>query len=126
MATDTASSDIGTQAGNQQVFTLYAAGERIYASNARQKLIDLGPLTGEDGRFGYALEGTELGGHGFPTVEAALHDVGNRLRFLWLDGQFTAQADLRGTDGIHLDGVPQEQVTLDELGPGEPFEDASV
>jgi hypothetical protein len=48
------------------------------------------------------------------------------VRFLWLDGQFTAVADARDDPDLDLDGARQIEVTLDELKPGERMEDATV
>ena len=108
-----------------QPFTLYAARGRIYASNRDQKLIDLGPLTRDDsGSFSWLLDGNQQRGSGFFTEEAALRDLADHLRFLWLDGQFTAVADSR--EGVDLQGATRVDIVLDELAPGEREFDATV
>lgn len=56
---------------------------------------------------------------------AAIHLV-RRVSFLYLDGQFTALADLRGTDGVALDGAVRLDIDLDELAPGEQIENANA
>jgi hypothetical protein len=110
----------------QQPFTLYAAGGRVLASNARQKLIDLGALTRQEDGFCYLLDGNKETGKGLPSAEAALREIASHLRFLYLDGQFTALADLRGSPDVSLDGAPRLDIVLDELRPGEPIVDATV
>ena len=113
-------------AGRKQTFTLYAANGRVYARNVEQKVIDLGTLSQQDGGFGYLLDGNKLSGNGFRDEMAALRDLGGKLRFLWLDGQFTAVADARDDASLNLDGATELEITLDELAPGERIEDATV
>ena len=114
-------------AARQQPFTLYAAQGRVYARNRDQKVIDLGALARDDaGAFSYLLDGNKQSGKGFFTEEEALRDVAGKLRFLWLDGQFTAVADARDDPALNLDGATQLDIVLDELKPGERMYDATV
>ena len=110
----------------RQPFTLYAARGRVYASNVRQKLIDLGSLAERNGSFGYEIDGNHHVGQGFKSAEEALAHLAGQLRFLYLDGQFTALADVRGPEGPNLDEAAQLDITLDELGEGEAAVDVSV
>jgi hypothetical protein len=110
----------------RQPFTLYAAGGRVYARNLDQKVIDLGELRQDGGAWTYRLDGNQQTGTGFFTAEEALRDIGSQVRFLWLDGQFTAVADAREGGALDLDGAAQVQIVLDELKPGEPVVDATV
>jgi hypothetical protein len=111
----------------QLPFTFYAAANgRIYVRNVDQKVIDLGTLSRDDGGVCYFLDGNHETGKGFRDEEAALRDIASRVRFLWLDGQFTAVADAREDPELNLDGATQVDVTLDELKPGERIEDATV
>jgi hypothetical protein len=114
----------GAAATRSQPFTLYAAGGRVYASNVAQKLIDLGRLHHGEGGICWRLDGNGARGDGFFTEEEALRDIARNLRFLWLDGQFTAVADARA--GVNLDGAARLDITLDELAPGERAVDATV
>ena len=107
-------------------FTFYAANGRIYARNVDQKLIDLGALSREDGGVCWFLDGNHETGAGLRDEEAALRDIAARVRYLWLDGQFTAVADARDDPALDLDGAVQVDVLLDELKPGERIEDATV
>jgi hypothetical protein len=108
-----------------QPFTLYAAGGRLYATNPAPKLIDLGEhKRDESGAFCWLLDGNHERGSGFFSEEAALGDVAEKLRFLWLDGQFTAVADARA--GVDLTGASRLDIVLDELAPGERAYDATV
>jgi hypothetical protein len=102
--------------GTAQSYTLYAADGRVYASNIRQKLVDLGELAPEGGAFGYRLDGNQASGSGFADEKAALRDLGKALSFLFLDGQFTALTDQRGHAGPDLSDAPQIEITLDEFG----------
>jgi len=104
-------------------FTLYAAGGRVYVSNVRNKLIDLGRIESAEGGIGYLLDGEGPGAKGFADTPAALRDITKRITFLYLDGQFTAQADLRDSAESRLDGADPLHFELDELGPGEPATD---
>lgn len=116
-----------TPTGRQQPFTLYAAQGRIYAQNIDQKVIDLGALERTDsGGFRYVLDGNRETGDGFFTEGTALRDVADKMRFLWLDGQFTAVADARDGGELNLQGATRLDITLDELKPGEPVVDATV
>ncbi|HEY0825892.1 MAG TPA: hypothetical protein VGD76_19050 [Ramlibacter sp.] len=113
--------------GQQQPYTLLAARGRVYARNSEQKLIDLGELARADGgAFRYRLDGNQQSGSGFSTEEEALRDLARHLRFLWLDGQFTAVADARDDASLDLDGAVELDITLDELKPGERAYDATV
>jgi len=114
------------QPRRQQPFTFYAAGGRVYARNVDQKVIDLGELRQDGGAWSFRLDGNQQSGNGFFTPEEALREIGRGVRFLWLDGQFTAVADARDGGGLNLDGAPQVEIVLDELKPGEPIVDATV
>ena len=117
--------DDARAAARPQPFTLYAARGRVYASNRDQKLIDLGALTRDDeGSVSWLLDGNQQRGTGFANEDAALRDLAEHLRFLWLDGQFTAVADARA--GVNLEGAARLDIVLDELAPGEREYDATV
>lgn len=110
----------------QQAFSLFAANGRVYARNPAQKVIDLGVLERRDGGWCYELDGNHHGGRSFSGPGQALHDIAAHLRFLWLDGQFTAVADARDDPSLNLDGATQLDILLDELAPGERAQDATV
>jgi hypothetical protein len=123
MATRPTSSE---PASPRQAFTFYAADGRVYVSSAEQKLIDLGALTEQDNGFAYLLDGNQLRGEGLPSAQAALRHIVDHIRYLYLDGQFTALADMHGNQAVHLDGAPRIDVMVDVLQRGEPMEDATV
>lgn len=113
-------------ASPRQAFTFYAANGRVYASNVKQKLIDLGGLN-EQGTGGrYLLDGNQQAGEGLSSPEAALRHIADHTRFLCPDGQFTALADLRETGNVRLDGAAGIEAIVDELQSGERIEDATV
>ena len=109
-------------------FVLYALKGRVYASNVKQKLVDLGHLSkdGEGGTYTYLLDGDKATGSGFADVHEALAHIAHTTSFLFLDGQFTALEDLGGTDRPDLADAPQLEVTLDPLGRGEKMIDTQV
>ena len=107
-------------------FTLYATEGRVYVSNVRNKLVDLGSIEHAADGIGYVLDGEGPAGTGFEDIAAALGDISKRVSFLYLDGQFTAQADLRESMADRLDGSTQLHFDIDELGPGEPATDPDV
>lgn len=111
----------------RQPFRLYAANGRIYARNRTQKVVHLGALVREPGgAFRYELDGNHEAAGGFFTEEEALHAIGRAVRFLWLDGQFTAVADARDDASLNLDGATRVDIELDEMPPGERTYDATV
>lgn len=109
-------------------FVLYALRGRVYASNIKQKLVDLGRLSqdGEGGSYSYLLDGDQSTGRGFATAHEALEHLAQTTSFLFLDGQFTALEDLGGADRPDLVDAPQLEVTLDPLGRGEKIIDTQV
>jgi hypothetical protein len=113
--------------GRTSEYTLYAANGRVYANNeATQKLIDLGSLSQREDGYGYLLDGNGMSGSRLPDPPSALREIGERIRFLFLDGQFTALADARSDPQLNLENAPAHRIVLDELQPGEPLQDATV
>lgn len=106
--------------GSGVPFVLYALRGRVYASNVKQKLIDLGRLTQQDdGTWTYLLDGDKSTGAGLDAPEAALQHIAATTTFLFLDGQFTALESLGGVDRPDLQAAPQCDVLLDPQGRGE-------
>lgn len=102
-------------------FVLYAVRGRVYASNVKNKLVDLGRLShdGADGTYAYLLDGDKATGSGFADAQAALAHIAQTTTFLFLDGQFTALEDLGGTDRPDIADVPQLSVALERPGRGD-------
>ena len=113
-------------ASPRSAFSFYAANGRVYASNVAQKLIDLGALTQQTDGWCYLLDGSKQSAQGLPSAEAALRHIADHVPFLYLDGQFTAVADLRETGRVSLEGAARIDVMIDELQSGERAEDARV
>lgn len=123
MATDTPNAG---SARTQQRFTFFSHGGRVLARNVDGKLIDLGRIGQAAGQgTTWLLDGNQLTGTA-PDVAAALRDVAARAGFLYLDGQFTAVADLREGTAPDLSQAEQVEMVIDELQPGERMEDARV
>ncbi|BEP94062.1 hypothetical protein KW843_26425 [Acidovorax sp. sif1233] len=103
-------------------FVLYALQGRVYASNVRHKLVDLGRLSqeGDGGTYAYLLDGDQATGSGFAGAREALAHIARTTSFLFLDGQFTALEDLGGTGRPDLADAPRLAVALDPLGRGAP------
>ena len=128
MPTSSAASPSPSAAPAGVPFVLYALRGRVYASNVKQKLVDLGELVqdGEGGTYSYLLDGDKSTGGGFATAQEALAHIAQTTTFLFLDGQFTALEDLGGADRPDLADAPQLEVTLDPLGRGEKIIDTQV
>lgn len=107
------------QAQPPQTFTLFTTQGRVYASNVRHKVIDLGWLRAQGDGFAYELDGNHTSGHSLPTADAALQNIAKGLTFLFVDGQFTAVRDLGDRLGPHL-AEAHLQVILDPLGRCDP------
>jgi hypothetical protein len=118
--TNTSASPSAAPAGAR--FVLYALQGRVYASNVKHKLVDLGRLAqeGEDGTYAYLLDGDKATGSGFAGAREALAHIAQTTSFLFLDGQFTALEDLGGAYRPDLADAPQLEVSLDPLGRGAP------
>ena len=111
-------------ARTHQAFTLYGANGRVYASNVDQKLIDLGALVQDGNGWTWVLDGSKLSRSGLASAADAMRDMVKQMSFLYLDGQFTALADVRQDAGVHLEGAEQLDIVVDELQPDERMEDA--
>lgn len=83
-------------------------------------------FTQQGDTYGYLLDGNQQAAEGLPSAEAPLRHIADHVTFLYLDGQFTAVADLRGTDGVNLDGGARIDVMMDVLQSGERMEDAAA
>ena len=102
-------------------FTLYASGGRVYASNVRDKLIDLGALAPQAQGWAYQLDGDgRVEAEGFADARQALAHIAASITFLYLDGQFTALQDLGDRARPDVRGAPQIQVALDPRGQARP------
>lgn len=121
-------SPAATSAGMGASFTLYAAGGRVYASNVRDKVVDLGLLEERgSGGYRYQLDGDDaIASAGFATAEDALVHLAHAITFLFLDGQFTALADVGGPSRPDLLSATQIHVVLDRRGHAEPTIEADV
>lgn len=100
-------------------FTLFAARGRVYARNVRGKVIDLGRLACEHGAWAAEIDGSHDRIAPQPSALAALDAVAERLTFLFLDGQFTALADLAGDGRPDLEQAPQRELALEPPGPAQ-------
>lgn len=100
-------------------FTLFAAHGRMYARNLRGKIIDLGRLACEHGEWTAEIDGSHDRIEPQPSALAALDAVAERLTFLFLDGQFTALADLAGDGRPDLEQAPQRAIALGPPGPAQ-------
>ena len=110
-----------------QPFTLYAAGGRIYARNADQKLIDLGALTrDEEGGFRYLLEGN---GKAAKASSPRRRRCATSRRTCASSGSTASsrRSPMRAKAAtVNLEGATRLDIVLDELDPGERAFDATV
>ena len=130
--TATAASAAALSSGAGAAFTLYATGGRVYASNVREKLVDLGQMEEQQGPDGsttyrFRLDGDEtVASAGFPTAEDVLAHLAQSITFFFLDGQFTALADLGGVSRPDLPSATQIHIVLDRRGHASPAIEADV
>ncbi|SDV51194.1 hypothetical protein [Chitinasiproducens palmae] len=107
-----------------QRYILYIAEQRVFARNARGKLIDLGVAEQADGggKLGYTLDvaaenGATIAGSGFAAPVEALRDLAGKLDFTYLDQQFTSLPNrIEDERPIDLANAPQHAFTVDEFG----------
>lgn len=111
-----------------QSYQMKAARGRLFVRNVDRKVIDLGELRETDGSWRYLIDATGASRSGFSSPEEAMRAIAGSLRFLWLDGQFTAVADDEEmeSDPKAWEEAPGIEFELDEFAPGEPVVDATV
>jgi hypothetical protein len=104
-------------------FALSVAAGRLYIQNAAGKVIEVGDLFEEQGRYAYRLDQGAIQGQGMPDLGSALRHLASQLTFLYVDGLFQQLPDSAAEAGAHSVSAPPLFVTLvngtDELrGPG--------
>ena len=92
-------------------FILYASQGRIYAENAAGKLIDLGAIRKEGNVFAYRLDADGVSGEAGESMARALADIEQRVNVTYMEGQFTALPDLRGSVELPPD-TPKAGISL--------------
>jgi hypothetical protein len=111
----------GAPAAHQ--FALSATAGRIYIQNTAGKVIEVGDLLEEQGRYGYQLDQGAIVGRDLPDLGSALKHLAGQLTFLYVDGLFRQLPDSAAEASTHSMSAPPVFVTLadgtDELrGPG--------
>lgn len=105
----------------RHTYTLFAFNGRVYARNVAGKIIDLGAMSGNDANgWHYQLDGGERTAGGFADAFEALRDIGEHVLFFFMDGQFTALADLDYLASA-LAQATQIDITLQEKPHPEPL-----
>ncbi|OZI23120.1 hypothetical protein CAL26_06470 [Bordetella genomosp. 9] len=113
--------DDGAPAAHQ--FALSATAGRIYIQNAAGKVIEVGDLLEEQGRYSYRLDQGAVVGRDLPDLGSALKHLAGQLTFLYVDGLFRQLPDSAAEASSHSMSAAPVFVTLadgtDELrGPG--------
>jgi hypothetical protein len=111
----------GTPAAHQ--FALSAAAGRLYIQNAAGKVVEVGDLFEEQGRYAYRLDQGAIQGQDLPDLGSALRHLASQLTFLYVDGLFQQLPDSAAEASVHSMSAAPLFITLadgtDELrGPG--------
>lgn len=94
-------------------FSLYAAGGRIYAQNARLALVDIGSVRQRDDGFCYRVDGDRnVFGQGFAGADDALRDLARHIDAAFLDDQFHSLPDRSEDYGVDLNGASHLGIVL--------------
>ncbi|WP_066633841.1 hypothetical protein [Bordetella sp. H567] len=100
----------GTPAAHQ--FALSAAAGRLYIQNAAGKVIEVGDLFEEQGRYGYRLDQGAIQGQDLPDLGSALRHLASQLTFLYVDGLFQQLPDSAAEASVHSMSAPPLFITL--------------
>lgn len=100
----------GSPAAHQ--FALSAAAGRLYIQNAAGKVVEVGDLFEEGGRYGYRLDQGSIQGQDLPDLGAALRHLAAQLTFLYVDGLFRELPDSAAEASVHSMSAPPLFVIL--------------
>lgn len=100
----------GAPAAHQ--FALSATAGRIYIQNAAGKVIEVGDLLEEQGRYRYQLDQGAIVGRDLPDLSSALKHLAGQLTFLYVDGLFRQLPDSAAEASTHSMSAPPVFVTL--------------
>ncbi|ANN66011.1 hypothetical protein [Bordetella bronchialis] len=100
----------GAPAAHQ--FALSAAAGRLYIQNAAGKVVEVGDLFEEQGRYGYRLDQGAIQGQDLPDLGSALRHLAAQLTFLYVDGLFRQLPDSAAEASVHSVSAPPLFVTL--------------
>jgi hypothetical protein len=93
-------------------FALSAAAGRLYIQNAAGKVIEVGDLVEEQGRYAYRLDQGAIQGQDLPDLGSALRHLASQLTFLYVDGLFQQLPDSAAEANVHSMSAPPLHVTL--------------
>ena len=96
-------------------YLLYSCQSRLLVENIDGHVVDIGGAELVGGKLRWQLDGKEAKGTTENEAEEMLNDVARHLSFLFVDGQFTSLADVRGEYGDRLDNAPSREISLSEL-----------
>jgi hypothetical protein len=95
-------------------FALSTAAGRLYIQNAAGKVIEVGDLVEEQGRYAYRLDQGTIHGQDLPDLGSALRHLASQLTFLYVDGLFRQLPDSAAEANTHSVSAPPLHVTLAE------------
>jgi hypothetical protein len=93
-------------------FALSASAGRLYIQNAAGKVIEIGDLVEEQGRYGYQLDQGSIRGQDLPDLGSALRHLASQLTFLYVDGLFRQLPDSAAEASAHSMSAPPLFITL--------------
>lgn len=93
-------------------FALSAAAGRVYIQNAAGKVIEVGDLFEEQGRYAYRLDQGAIQGQDLPDLGSALRHLASQLTFLYVDGLFRQLPDSAAEASVHSMSAPPLFITL--------------
>ncbi|HTK01643.1 MAG TPA: hypothetical protein VL522_18590 [Bordetella sp.] len=93
-------------------FALSAAAGRLYIQNAAGKVIEVGDLCEERGRYGYRLDQGAIQGQDLPDLGSALRHLASQLTFLYVDGLFRQLPDSAAEASAHSMSAAPLFITL--------------
>jgi hypothetical protein len=100
----------GAPAAHQ--FALSATAGRLYIQNAAGKVVEVGDLFEEQGRYGYRLDQGAIQGQGLPDLGSALRHLAGQLTFSHVDGLFRQLPDSAAEASAHSMSAPPLFITL--------------
>jgi hypothetical protein len=95
-------------------FAISTAAGRLYIQNAAGKVIEVGDLVEEQGRYAYRLDQGTIHGQDLPDLGSALRHLASQLTFLYVDGLFRQLPDSAAEANTHSMSAPPFHVTLAE------------
>lgn len=93
-------------------YAIYTSAGRIFIQDAQGKVIDVGELEEQAGRYAYRLDAGAIQGSDFDSLGAALRAMAGQLTYLYLNDLFARLPDDAAEAAVHSISMPAVRVTL--------------